>query len=158
MGLIVGTAGLADRISLGLGRLLRRSDIATGDQCHGCQHSEGRDSSGHGVGPHRCSDRLAQRTLGNKHKPLNSVCLPVKTGARAGDTLKTQRTLSEGQRAYEAKRAAKAGMSLEKWLASKERQQQVEERAKQKAAADAAKPVKKPGLLSRLLERAHKPL
>lgn len=78
--------------------------------------------------------------------------------ARAGDALKTQRTLSEGQRAYEAKRAAKAGMSLEKWLASKERQQQAEERAKQKAAAEAAKPVKKPGLLSRLLERAHKPL
>jgi hypothetical protein len=95
---------------------------------------------------------------GNKHKPLNRVCLPAKTGARAGDTLNTQRTLSEGQRAYEAKRAAKAGMSLEKWLASKERQQQAEERAKQKAAVQATKPVKKPGLLSRLLERAHKPL
>jgi hypothetical protein len=26
--------------------------------------------------------------------------------------------LTEGQRAYEAKRAAKAGMSLDKWLAS----------------------------------------
>ena len=49
-------------------------------------------------------------------------------------------------------------MSLEKWLAAKERQQQAEERAKQKAVAEAAKPVKKQGLLSRLLERAHKPL
>ena len=29
--------------------------------------------------------------------------------------------LSEGQRVYEAKRAAKAGMSLEKWLAAKEK-------------------------------------
>ena len=66
------------------------------------------------------------------------------------------KTLSEGQRAYEAKRAAKAGMSLEKWLASKQRELQAEARAKEKAMA--AKPVKKPGLLSRLLERAQKPL
>ena len=53
--------------------------------------------------------------------------------------MKTQRTLTEGQRAYEAKRAAKAGMSLDKWLASKERQLQAETRAKQKAT-EAAKP------------------
>lgn len=63
--------------------------------------------------------------------------------------------LSEGQRAYEAKRAAKAGMSLDKWLASKQRQQEAEVRAKEKSAP---KPVKKPGLFSRLLERAQKPL
>ena len=69
----------------------------------------------------------------------------------------TTKPLSEGQRAYEAKRAAKAGMSLDKWLASKQRQQEAEIRAKEKAA-EAAKPAKKPGLLSRLLERAHKPL
>lgn len=71
--------------------------------------------------------------------------------------MKAPKTLSEGQRAYEAKRAAKAGMSLDKWLASKQRQQEAEERAKQKAA-DAVKPPKKPGLFARLLERAHKPL
>lgn len=88
---------------------------------------------------------------------MNRCGLPAKTSARAGDTLKTQRTLTEGQRAYEAKRAAKAGMSLDKWLASKERQLQAEVRAKQKAT-EATKPPKKPGLLSRLLERAHKPL
>ncbi len=33
--------------------------------------------------------------------------------------VKPTKTLSDGQRAYEAKRAAKAGMSLEKWLESK---------------------------------------
>ena len=71
--------------------------------------------------------------------------------------MKTPRTLSESQRAYEAKRAAKAGMSLEKWLASKQRQQAAAVRAKEKAA-EAAKPAKKPGLFARLLERAHKPL
>jgi hypothetical protein len=65
--------------------------------------------------------------------------------------------LSEGQRAYEARRAAKAGMSLEKWLSSKQREQAAEARAREKAM-ETAKPAKKRGLLSRLLDRAHKPL
>ncbi len=58
--------------------------------------------------------------------------------------------LTPGQRAYEQKRAAKAGMSLDKWLASKERQQQ--------AAVKKPAVVKKPGLLSRLIDRAHRPI
>lgn len=66
------------------------------------------------------------------------------------------KAMTEGQRAYEAKRAAKAGMSLEKWLDAKEREKRDDERARAKAA----KPVqpKKPGLISRLLDKAHKPL
>ena len=71
--------------------------------------------------------------------------------------MKTPKTLTEGQRAYEAKRAAKAGMSLDKWLTSKQRQQEAETRAEAKAA-EVAKPPKKPGLFARLLDRAHKPL
>jgi hypothetical protein len=71
--------------------------------------------------------------------------------------LKTPKTLSDGQRAYEAKRAAKAGMSLDKWLASRQRQQEAAARAKEKAA-EPAKAAKKPSLFARLLERAHKPL
>ena len=71
--------------------------------------------------------------------------------------MKTPRTLTDGQRAYEAKRAAKAGMSLEKWLNSKQRQQEAETRAKEKAVV-AAKPPKKPGIIARLLEREQKPL
>ena len=67
------------------------------------------------------------------------------------------KALTEGQRAYEAKRAAKAGMSLDKWLATKEREREAEAKAKLKAL-EAAKPVKPPGLLSRILERAHRPL
>jgi hypothetical protein len=71
----------------------------------------------------------------------------------------SQRDLTEGQRAYEAKRAAKAGMSLEKWLEAKQSEREAEERARRKAAAvEAAKQPKKPGLIARLLERAHKPL
>jgi hypothetical protein len=67
------------------------------------------------------------------------------------------RTLTEGQRAYETKRALKAGMTLEKWLASKQRQQEAEAKAKLKSV-EATKPPKPPGLLGRLLERAHRPL
>lgn len=71
-----------------------------------------------------------------------------------------QRTpMTPGQRAYEAKRAAKAGLSLERWLAQKDREAATERAAAAKAAAPAAAaPARKPGLLSRLLERAQKPL
>ncbi len=69
---------------------------------------------------------------------------------------KTSRTLTEGQRAYEAKRAAKAGMSLERWLDSKQRAAEAEARARQKAA-EPPKP-KKHTLFSRFMERARKPL
>jgi hypothetical protein len=65
--------------------------------------------------------------------------------------------LTDGQRAYEARRAAKAGLSLEKWLAAKERDRLAEEKAKAKAA-EATKPARPPGFFRRLLERAHKPL
>lgn len=70
------------------------------------------------------------------------------------------RKLTEGQRAYEAKRAAKAGVSLEKWLADKEKREKAEAAAVAKAAraqTEAAVP-KKPGFLSRLLEKANKPI
>jgi len=65
--------------------------------------------------------------------------------------------LSEGQRAYEAKRAAKAGMSLEKWLAIKEKDAKAEAAARQKAATPPPPP-KKPGFFARLMEKAQKPL
>jgi hypothetical protein len=72
--------------------------------------------------------------------------------------MSNRNSLSDGQRAYEAKRAAKAGMSLEKWLAQKERQAQEAARAEAKRAEQARKIPKKPGLLKRLIDRAHKPL
>jgi hypothetical protein len=68
--------------------------------------------------------------------------------------------LTEGQRAYEAKRAAKAGMSLDKWLVQKERERTAEAAAQAKATAaakEAAVP-KKPGFFSRLIAKAEKPL
>ncbi|MBY0336902.1 MAG: hypothetical protein K2X11_09825 [Acetobacteraceae bacterium] len=66
--------------------------------------------------------------------------------------------LSPGQRAYEAKRAAKAGMTLEAWLRDKEKRARAElaEQAKATKAEPAA--TKKPGFFARLLEKAQKPL
>ncbi len=64
--------------------------------------------------------------------------------------------MTEGQRAYEARRAAKAGMTLDRWLEQKRRAEAAEAEAKARAANPAAP--KKPGLFARLIERAHKPL
>jgi hypothetical protein len=64
-----------------------------------------------------------------------------------------ERKMTESQRAYETKRAAKAGMSLDKWLQSKAREKENASAAKLPSA-----PPKPPGLFGRLMERAHKPL
>lgn len=61
------------------------------------------------------------------------------------------RTMTDAQREYERKRAQKAGMSLDKWLEQKQKQVEA-------ASPKLAKPARKPGLLSRLLDRAHEPL
>ena len=44
--------------------------------------------------------------------------------------LSQAKKMSEGQKAYEARRAAKAGMSLDRWLAAKERDRAQEEKAR----------------------------
>ena len=62
-------------------------------------------------------------------------------------------SMSEARRAYEERRAAKAGKSLEAWLNEKQKKQ-----AEAGRPVEPAKPAKKPGLISRLLDRAHKPL
>ena len=64
--------------------------------------------------------------------------------------------MTDGQRAYEAKRAAKAGMSLDQWMAQKTREREEAERSRAEEAR-AAQP-KKQGFLSRLLDKAHKPI
>ena len=92
------------------------------------------------------------RTAAKPAKPAKPAPTAPRPAAR-----KAAKDLTDGQRAYEAKRAAKAGLSLEKWLAAKERDRLAEEKAKLKAA-EAAKPAKPPGFFKRLLERAHKPL
>lgn len=67
------------------------------------------------------------------------------------------KALTEAQRAYEAKRAAKAGMTLDKWLARKEKDRAIEARARVEAAKP-AEPPKAPGFFGRLMQRVQKPL
>jgi len=64
--------------------------------------------------------------------------------------------LAAGKQAYEARRAAKAGVSLERWMADKQKRAQAELEAARRAQAK-SQPAK-PGFLKRLLDRAHKPL
>lgn len=69
--------------------------------------------------------------------------------------------MTDAQRAYESRRAAKAGLSLEKWLAAKEKERVAERKEAEKAAAvraAEAAPPKPPGMLRRLLDRAQQPL
>lgn len=61
--------------------------------------------------------------------------------------------MTEAQRAYEQKRAAKAGKSLDAWLEQKRKRLEQEEAAAKPAAA-----ARRPGLIRRLLDRGHKPL
>ena len=71
-------------------------------------------------------------------------------GARAVGAGKA--SMSKGQLAYERRRAAEAGLSLEAWLKRKAR----EAEAAAPRAAAAAPPRK--GLIGRLLDKAHRPL
>jgi hypothetical protein len=64
--------------------------------------------------------------------------------------------MSEGQRAYEAKRAAKAGKSMEQWM--KLKGQEREALLAAAAARTNPEPAKKPGFFARLMEKATKPL
>jgi hypothetical protein len=82
--------------------------------------------------------------------PLEPAALFCQKPDMASESRST-RQMTDAQREYERKRAVKAGMSLDKWLDQK--QKQVAE-----AAPKPAKPARKPGLLSRLLDRAHEPL
>jgi len=60
--------------------------------------------------------------------------------------------MTEAQRAYETRRAAEAGMTLETWLAQKERARTKAARAAAAATAPAPPP-KRPGLLRRAIAR-----
>jgi hypothetical protein len=70
----------------------------------------------------------------------------------------SDRKMTDAQRAYEAKRAAKAGMSLDKWLADKEKRAAAEAKEAAAATPKAPEAPKKPGFFGRLLEKAQKPL
>ena len=64
----------------------------------------------------------------------------------------TDKKLSKGQLAYEQERAKKAGKSLDEWMKVKARM------AAEEAKKAEPKPQKKKGFISRLLDKAHKPI
>ncbi len=66
------------------------------------------------------------------------------------------KAIAAGKQAYEARRAAKAGVSLDRWMADKQKRAQAELEAARRASPKS--PAPKSGLLKRLLDRAHKPL
>ena len=65
-------------------------------------------------------------------------------------------SMSRGKLAYEARRAAEAGMTLEAWL-SKKTKDATRAAAEKLRVAQASTPKPK-GFVGRLLDRAHKPL
>ncbi len=78
---------------------------------------------------------------------------PAKPVAKPEYTVVAGKKLTKGQLAYETDRAKAAGKSLEDWMKAK-----VKAEAAEAKKAAPPKPVKKPGLISRLLDKAHKPL
>jgi hypothetical protein len=85
-------------------------------------------------------------------RPTSSVPRPAD---RPGVPAAPVRSQTPGQLAYEARRAARAGMSVEKW-----REARIRAQAEAQAAIEAARPrpQRPPSLFRRLLDRAHKPL
>src|SRR3712207_5131491 len=84
-----------------------------------------------------------------------ATCGPIKDGCR-GEAM-DRRKMTEAQRAYEAKRAAKAGLSLERWLERKEKAAAAGEHeaaASAKAGPFTAEAKGKPGFLAELLGKA----
>lgn len=71
-------------------------------------------------------------------------------------TPSTGASMSRGKLAYEARRAADAGMTLETWLNKKSKE--AARAASEKLRATKATASKPKGFLARLLDRAHKPL
>ena len=74
---------------------------------------------------------------------------PVQKAARPG---------SAGKQAYEARRAEKAGIPLDKWLAQKERRAEAEREAGRAEQVRRKAEPGRPGLLRRLIDRAHRPI
>ena len=76
----------------------------------------------------------------------------AKPPAKPEFTIVAGKKLTKGQLAYEQDRAKQAGKSLEDWMKTKVKAEAAE------AMKAAPKPAKKPGLFSRLLDKAHKPI
>jgi len=85
---------------------------------------------------------------------------PVATATRPSVEVAANQTAGKpvavGKHAYESRRAAKAGVSLERWMSDKQKRVQADLEAERRAQIK-AQPAKR-GFFKRLLDRAHKPL
>ena len=109
---------------------------------------------------------MFKRTIGERSKadasrqPVSHAPRPAKVNAdtiASADATAAAKAQAAGKLAYESRRAAKAGVSLDRWMADKQKRVQAELEAERRARAKAL-PAAKPGFLKRLLDRAHKPL
>ena len=96
--------------------------------------------------------------FGKKNREATTALPAGREATPAKPRTASPQPASKGKQAYEARRAEKAGVGLEKWMADKQRRVQLERDAEQRARKAAATPQKKAGMLRRLLDRAHRPL
>ena len=95
--------------------------------------------------------------FGRKNKA--AVGIPAAVQEAAPVPSRPARPGSVGKQAYEARRAEKAGLPLDKWMAQKERRAEVAREA-ERAAEQARRKAEagRPSLLRRLIDRAHRPI
>ncbi len=95
--------------------------------------------------------------FGRKNKAAAGTPVPAQEAATTPARI---RPGSAGKQAYEARRAEKAGMALDKWMAQKERRAEAEREAGRAAAEQARRKAEpgRPGLLRRLIDRGHRPI
>lgn len=97
--------------------------------------------------------------FGRKNKAAAGTPVPAQD-APVPSSARTARPGSAAKQAYEARRAEKAGMALDKWMAQKERRAEADRQAGRAAAEQARRKAEpgRPGLLRRLIDRAHRPI
>ena len=94
--------------------------------------------------------------FGRKNKAAVGITAAVQEAAPV--PARPARPGSVGKQAYEARRAEKAGMALDKWMAQKDRRADAAREAERAAEQARCKAAGKPGLLRRLIDRAHRPI
>ncbi len=95
--------------------------------------------------------------FGRKNKAAVGITAAVQERATLVPA-RSARPGSVGKQAYEARRAEKAGMPLDKWMAQKDRRADAAREVEQAAEQARRKAAGKPGLLRRLIDRAHRPI
>ncbi len=94
------------------------------------------------------------RKSSKEQAPTRPAAEPARPGSAVAGA--SAAATSAAKLAYEARRAAKAGVSLDRWMADKQKRVRAEQEAERKALQ--SRQPARPGLFKRLLDRAHKPI